>query len=251
MSDSTSFEPDHPPASEVALVERWRLLQDAATVVVPPAGRYVILAPHPDDEVLTVGGLIVRLMCSGADVTVVGVTDGGNAYPGIFDHDDLAALRRREQTACLERLGLAADRVLSLGLRDGCVTEREVDLVDEILPLCTPGTTVVAPWTHDVHTDHEAVGRAAAVAASSRGCSIWFSLFWAWHHAPQHDLEALDLIRIQLDEEVRKTKEAALQCHTSQLGPTGTTAMLDAARLEPARWNAEYFIPMTPDTLRR
>ena len=222
-------------------------MHDAATTVIPPAGRYVVIAPHPDDEVLTVGGLIARLVSSGAEVVVVGVTDGGNAYPGVVDHDELARTRHGEQAACVERLGLSADCLVSLGIDDGSVPQHEDELVDRIVDLCTATTTIVAPWVHDVHTDHEAVGRAARRAAAVQGCSLWFSLFWAWHHTPVDDLRSHDLIRVDLDDDLRATKAAALDCHASQLDAGDAPFILDGHHLEPARWNAEYFIP---DTVR-
>lgn len=208
----------------------------------PPVGHYLVVAPHPDDEVLTVGGLICQAVRAGSDVAVLAVTDGGNAYPSRFDHDVLAAVRGREQHRALCELGVAGERVHSLGFRDGDVAERENELVERICALADPMTTIVAPWTSDVHADHEAVGRAAAVAASRTGCSIWFSLFWAWHHADPASLDDAKVICVELDHASQQTKQAALQRHTSQLRPVGIEPMLDVATLEPARWGAEYFI---------
>lgn len=234
---------DGPAVAVSPLAERWRPVCERATAVVPPAGHYAVIAPHPDDEVLTVGGLIVQLVLAGADVTVVAVTDGGSAYPERFAHDDLARVRRREQMEAVRHLGVPSDRMVSLGLRDGRVAEREDELAEAIGALCTTSTTVVAPWSHDFHADHEAVGRAASRAARTSGCSAWYSLFWAWHHARPAAIDAVNLIRVDLDAEVQAIKASALACHVSQLHhPTGTQAMLTSARLEPARWPCEYFV---------
>ena len=40
--------------------------------------RAVILAPHPDDDVIDAGGLMQRVLATGGEVRVVFVTDGEN-----------------------------------------------------------------------------------------------------------------------------------------------------------------------------
>ena len=40
--------------------------------------RVVILAPHPDDDVIAAGGLIQRVTAARGDVHVVFITDGEN-----------------------------------------------------------------------------------------------------------------------------------------------------------------------------
>lgn len=249
MLESTAPSTDPPlisiatPATGVSpLTERWRHVFERATAVVPPAGHYLVIAPHPDDETLTVGGLIALLVLRGADVHVLGVTDGGNAYPEHIGHDELARVRRGEQIVAVEHLGVSADRLTSLGFRDGDVAEHEDELVEAIAHMSTPSTTIVAPWVHDVHADHEAVGRAAQRAAEKTGCSVWFSLFWAWHHAPVASMNDVDLIRIDIDDAVQTEKAAALHCHASQLQFAGVDPILGAGTLEPARWPCEYFV---------
>ena len=230
------------------LSDQWRHVHDDARLVTPAPGRYVVLAPHPDDEVLTTGGLCIRLAQSGAEVIVVGVTDGGNAYPDHVGHDDLAAVRRLEQNTAVNRLGIPDERYISIGLTDGNVSAAENDLVEQLRPLCTPKTTIVAPWEHDHHSDHEAVGRAARRVADLAQCTLWSWLFWAWHHAPIGNLDDVDLVRVDLSLKVRADKAAALDAHASQLNPPSIEPMLTDRRLEPARWPSEYFIVRYPQT---
>ncbi|HEY5874724.1 MAG TPA: PIG-L family deacetylase, partial [Ilumatobacteraceae bacterium] len=40
------------------------------------SGPIVVVAPHPDDEGLAVGGTVQRLVLAGARVTVISLTDG-------------------------------------------------------------------------------------------------------------------------------------------------------------------------------
>ena len=103
------------------------------------------MAPHPDDEILGVGGLLAAQTRRGVEVTVVAVTDGENAYPG---HPDNAALRRQrcaEQAAALARVGVTASKIIRLHLPDSDVTSRLADLIALLAPLISPETHLVAP----------------------------------------------------------------------------------------------------------
>lgn len=74
------------------------------------ASRWLVLAPHPDDETLGAGGLIAHLAGLGRPAQVVFLTDGAGSH----DCDTparaarLAALRRSEARRALSRLGAGA-----------------------------------------------------------------------------------------------------------------------------------------------
>jgi len=87
-----------------------------------PSGRAVlVIAPHPDDETLGMGGTIARLAAAGSVPHVAFVTDGRASHPGhlAFGPEEIAALRRREAEAALALLGVGADRLAYLGGPDG------------------------------------------------------------------------------------------------------------------------------------
>ena len=50
--------------------------------LVPPGTRAVIVAPHPDDEILGSGGLLQHLLALGRPLLLVSVTDGTASHPG-------------------------------------------------------------------------------------------------------------------------------------------------------------------------
>src|SRR5712691_10451751 len=51
-----------------------------AVLDVPEATRLLVIAPHPDDDVLGAGGLMQRVRAGGGSVRVVYLTDG-EGYP--------------------------------------------------------------------------------------------------------------------------------------------------------------------------
>ena len=54
----------------------------AAHELVTPGQRAIIVAPHPDDEVLACGGLLQLLAAQGTRTVVVAATDGDASHPG-------------------------------------------------------------------------------------------------------------------------------------------------------------------------
>src|ERR1700761_7210847 len=74
----------------------------------PPMVPTLVVSPHPDDETLSVGGLIHFLTKSCIDVAVVAVTDGENAYEG---EDGLGPVREMEQSYALAHLGVGPQGV--------------------------------------------------------------------------------------------------------------------------------------------
>lgn len=194
-------------------------LPDLALDDVP--SRVVVVAPHPDDEVLAVGGLLALLASAGAQVDVVAVTDGEASHPGgSLSPVELAAARVVETDRALALLGLAG-RVTRLGLPDGGADELEEPVTDALA--LAPGQWLLGPWVCDGHPDHEAVGRACARAAVRDGARLLAFPIWAWHWAtPDEPSLPWDGARqVCLPEAVRTAKAAALQAFVTQVSPLG------------------------------
>ena len=198
----------------------------------------VVVAPHPDDETLSAGGLIASLRRKGASVRVVAVTDGENAYA---DNENLAAVRRMEQTCALERLGVTRDRIVRLGLVDSDVAAQEDILAAKLRPLISANTQVVAPWIGDFHPDHEACARAAQLVASDAGATLVSYFFWTWHRGSVGTLDGVKLKKFVLGEDLRAAKRDALACHSSQLAHAPEPEILPKDLLWPARLAFEVF----------
>lgn len=94
-----------------------------------PSDRLLVVAPHPDDEVLACGGLIHQAVRQGSSVDVVVLTNGdgfalatGRAYwrlrtsPQKFI--DFGYLRQRETVEGCRLLGLPSERIHFLGYPD-------------------------------------------------------------------------------------------------------------------------------------
>jgi LmbE family N-acetylglucosaminyl deacetylase len=147
--------------------------------------RVVVLAAHPDDEVLGAGGLLRRLADREVEIDCVWATDGEASHPTstAITPEQLGVLRRAESIAALQRLRVPARRVVHLGLPDSGLADRVADLVAELLQVIGDDDLVLAPWRGDGHPDHEAVGTAAAAVTAHL---IEYPI-WMWHWALPDD----------------------------------------------------------------
>ena len=159
--------------------------------MVPEGSRAVIIAPHPDDEVLGCGGFLQVLAAAGRPLQLISVTDGSASHPGsaCWPVERLSAVRPQESAEALRRLGLPLHSLKWLrgGFADSQVAARETELCDFIERYLRPGDVVFTTWREDGHCDHEAVGRASAEAARRVGATLYELPVWTWHWASPED----------------------------------------------------------------
>ena len=207
--------------------------------------RVVVLAAHPDDEVLGAGGLLRRVARSRAHLTVVWATAGEAAVPGAEETDKrtLAVLRRAEAAEALRLLEVQPMRTRWLGLPDGRLTELSARLELLLRPLVADADLVLTTWRHDVHPDHVALGRAAARTVPAERLLEY--PVWGWHRrcAADPDWRWDRATVLPLAPADVRCKQRAIAAHASQVGPApGRTPVLAAEFLAHFAGGAEVFL---------
>ncbi|MGH8420610.1 MAG: PIG-L deacetylase family protein [Pseudomonas sp.] len=209
--------------------------------LVPPGSRLIVLAPHPDDEVLACGGLLAAMAGRQEDIQLISVTDGEGSHPGSsqWPQSRLRAQRRLESEYAIAGLGLELSRFSwqRLEMVDGQVAERAESLTALLSQDLRTSDVVLSTWRHDGHCDHEAVGHCAAQAAANTGATLLEMPVWAWHWAEPNDPRIpWDRARkLVLTDEQLMRKRKAITSHASQLQTdtsTGAAPVLDATTLE-------------------
>ena len=204
---------------------RWRAagVLDRIPVIGTPRERHVlVVAPHPDDEVLGAGGALRLVAAAGARIDFLAVTDGEGSHPGLSPAGRAVLARRRatERDEALRRLDVPARHLLRLGLPDGGVAGGEGVVADAVAGVAGPGSVVRAPWESDGHPDHDAAGRAAVAACARSGARLLRYLVWAWHWADPAagQIPLACAGRIMLDRRSRAAKRWATGAYRSQIG---------------------------------
>lgn len=143
------------------LYRDWEPLPPAEAMV---RGGLLVLAPHPDDEILGAGGLMAAHALRGAPITVAVVTDGRGGGAGAGTPDELAELRRQETDEAARRIGNVA--VVRFEIADGGA-RAAADLRDRIgrLLAATRPATFALPSPFEIHPDHRATALAGLRAA--------------------------------------------------------------------------------------
>lgn len=128
-------------------------------------GRVLVIAPHPDDEILGCGGTMARLAREGHEVHVGVVTTG---RPPAFAEEGVRQVHREMQQAhdligCRQThlLGLPAAALDTLPAAE--VNRAIGDLVADTRP-----DTLLLPFIGDIHADHQITFLGAMVAARPR-----------------------------------------------------------------------------------
>ena len=189
--------------------------------LVPAGSRAVIVAPHPDDEVLASGGMLAMLAARGDQPLVVGVTDGDASHPDslCWTPEKLAEFRHREALSGLEQLGVEPQSYLRLSLPDGRVRSHHAQLVESLSQVLCQGDVVLSTWEADGHPDHEATALAVSEACAAAGCRHLQSPVWMWHWAIPGDSRVPwpQLCQLRLTPDAQRRKKLALLAHASQL----------------------------------
>lgn len=130
-----------------------RVLIEAEAIPYEPAllrgERLLVLAPHPDDEVIGCGGLVAHHLNERRAVRVVVATDGAQA--------GAAAVREQESRRALDTLGENAELVF-LGFPDRGLGDELASRLRDELHAFRPDLILV-PAPIEIHPDHHALAR--------------------------------------------------------------------------------------------
>jgi bacillithiol biosynthesis deacetylase BshB1 len=198
----------------------------------------LVVAPHPDDAEISVGGTIVRSVQSGARVGIVDLTDGEPTPHGTPE------LRAQETAAATAKLGIAWRENLGLPNRSLQHTLEARRVLAEVFRAHRP-KVILAPYWEDVHPDHVAASQLADAArfwskltkTDLAGEPYWppkMYYFWSVHLRIHPKPSFVLDISGQIEE-----KLGAIRCYASQV-LTGRSSAFPTA-LDDIRDRARYW----------
>ena len=187
--------------------------------------RWLVVAPHADDETLGVGGLIAQVSRTHRLGGVVYLTDGAGSHPHEDEHSRqaLTAMRRQEATLSLRRLTNTTEpEPVFLNWPDATPHPSGSHAFEaarrRLAGLCRRGRidAIAVTAGHEPHCDHVAAFELAVAVAGSSGLghmAVFEYVVWA-PRPPRRPHRA-----VQTNAMPRGLRTLALKAHRSQIGP--------------------------------
>lgn len=155
-----------------------------------PAGSIMVVAPHPDDEIIGAGGVILHALAQGQVVHLVYLTEGEAACPA-KPARQVKTQRRALTQQVAHHLGLSSSHQHYLGLADGALPQRgqpgylaAQQALQQLIATLQPDHVLA---THEMDYwpfDHVACAHLAedAVVAAGHRANLFFYWVWAWYN---------------------------------------------------------------------
>lgn len=195
--------------------------------------RLLVIAAHPDDEVLGCGGTVARFVASGGEAQTIIACEGAS-HRGISQEkggehfSDQAAARLG--VSHVHRLDFADQKLDTL-----CLTEL-ITPIEKVVAAFKP-TILLVQFGGDLNRDHELLFKAIMVAA--RPTVPWIEAIYAFDTASSTEWafprtfvpDTWVDISAFLD-----TKIAAMSCYATEIMPYPHPRSLDALRFKAHAW---------------
>ncbi|WP_313434723.1 PIG-L family deacetylase [Novosphingobium sp.] len=192
--------------------------------------RWLVLAPHPDDETLGAGALITNCAANDRLGGIVFLTDGTGSHPEGTPR--VAATRRKEARNAIGRLGARAIPTIWMGWRDAHhpptdskAFARGADRLAALLRWHRIDAIAVSDES-EAHCDHVAAYRLAEAALRRARRPIALFAYHVWGEAPRR-------ARRIATPTMPVGRRHALLAHRSQLSPV----IGEGFRLPPEKLN--------------
>lgn len=186
--------------------------------------RVLVIAAHPDDEVMGVGGTVAKLTAQGLECHLLIVTDGSSAqYRDRGDFQTIIDVKKQETIGCAGILGFKSIHYgelpdMRLDTTPHIQINRVIEkMIDEIQP-----DTVFTHFWGDVNLDHQNVYKSTLVAVRPVIGQVVKELYcyrvpssteWAPHKA---DTMFMPNYFVDIDKYVEQ-KYKAFACYSTEL----------------------------------
>lgn len=199
----------------------------------------MVIAPHPDDAELGMGGTIAALIKQNAEVVVVDLTDG---EPTPFGSPEI---RAKETDAASKVLGVKTRLMLGIKNREIFDTPQNRKLVAEVIRQFRPEILFVPYW-EDAHPDHVHASQLCEAARFSskfvkgdyahqphypRKILYYFSTHMRVRFNPSFVYDISDFLNAKLE---------AVACYNSQFAQNpNNSGVFERLRTEAAHWGLQ------------
>ena len=213
----------------------------------PLTDKTVIIAPHPDDEVIGCAGLIQDLVERGTPPHVIILTGGEGSHRGCCNTsaEEIIAARHQLTLKAAITLGLPEFHIHCLSYPDGGVAMEhpETERLRELLTQLSPKSLFV-PHRGEGWSDHLQAAEITKALMAEKKAVIYEYCVWMWYYNVWHlDFKQACVFRMSRVQHQRKLR--AMEQYVTPLAPCGKpwSGVLPKPFLKAARWSRElYFL---------
>ena len=215
--------------------------------VLPFTDKTVIIAPHPDDEVIGCAGLIQALVERSTPPHVIILTGGEGSHRGCCDTsaEDIITARHQLTLDAAATLGLPESHIHCLNYPDGEVAleHSATESLRELLTQLSPKALFV-PHRGEGWSDHLQAAEITKHLLKGQDVSIYEYCVWMWYYNVWHlDFKQACVLRMSRAQHQRKLQ--AMDEYVTPQAPCGKpwSGVLPKPFLKAAKWSKElYFL---------
>ena len=219
--------------------------------------RCLIIAPHPDDEVLGCGGLLAERSANGKETDLLFLTKGGASHKDCctINESQISTQRQRLAISANQILGVSQSRINFLGGRDGNLPRKDqqgfANFAEEIAVCINKAApeTIFCPSPFEGWSDHlaseELTKAALKMLAHGLRPRFYYYCVWFWYAMPLKQVWRIDWQRARLLDiaEQLPLKQKSMSVYIDALATCGNPwiGKLPSQFIRAFNWNKELF----------
>lgn len=210
--------------------------------------KVLIVAPHPDDEVLGCSGLIQRMIENGKQVHIAILSGGGKSHQSCchIDESTLIDSRRNLSRKAAEILGLPLNQLHFLDYPDGRIsyndpeTQRLQTLIEKISP-----DAIFVPHKGEGWSDHIEAGKIVReiIRTKTTPIQLYEYCVWFWYYNTWN-IDWKNAFVLKMNQKEHRIKLKAIDAYVKPLAPCGKpwSGVLPRIFVKANQWNCELYI---------
>lgn len=208
--------------------------------------KVLIVAPHPDDEVLGCSGLIQRLLNKGKQVDVAILSGGGKSHAGCCEIDEstLIGSRRNLSRKAAKILGLPLENLHFLDYPDGSIVFdcSETDRLKKLIETLQP-KVIFVPHKGEGWSDHLEAGRIVQKLVGEMADVLLYEYcVWFWYYNVWN-IDRKKAFVLTMSKEELSHKNEAINAYIQPKAPCGKpfSGVLPPVFVWANRWRKELY----------
>jgi len=229
----------------------WLRFKSKSVRYIQPKGKVLIVAPHPDDEVLGCGGLIARLVKGGNPPNVVILTGGEGSHHRCCDtpKKEIVETRRVLTKKALAILGVSNENIHELDYPDGNISmdDPQTNCLERLIEELKP-QAVFVPHYGEGWSDHIKAGEIVKKIVP-QGTQVFEYCVWMWYYNVWRALDWRNAFKLEMTHDEHSAKCHAVDEYVVPQAPCGNpwSGVLPGLLIKAAKCPREIYFRTTKE----